>query len=76
MIERCVIDNYGGMCPGAMWYAEQTRLGLLDKLDAYFCIEKDPVARQIAMHMNPKTEYFPGITFPFDDVERMCWKQT
>ena len=50
--------------------ANQTRTTGQTRCLLIFCIEKDPVARQIAMHMNPKTEYLPGITFPFDDGEQ------
>lgn len=65
------IDLFGGICPAAAWHARMCELGLLPKLQAYFCFEKDPVVRQIAMHMNPPTDYFPGITFPMDDVGKI-----
>ena len=61
------LDFYGGMCPFARWHAIHTEAGHVKPLDAYFAFEKDPVVRQIAMHMNPKTEHFPGITW-IDDA--------
>lgn len=66
---QCVwLDFYSGMCPMARWLSLHAEAGLIEPVDAYFAFEKDPIVRQIAMHMNPKTDFFPGITF-IDDVK-------
>ena len=71
-IKTCWISFFSGIAPDALFATIATREGeghLPTKLDAFFAIEKCDDAKQISMHMNPESDYFPGITFPFDDVE-------
>ena len=48
---------------------QAAEMGQIPILDAFFCIESGEDVRQMAMHMNPPSEFFPGITYPFDKVE-------
>ena len=66
-LEHVWLDFYSGMCPFAKWHGVHAQAGMIPPLDAYYAFEKDPVVRQIAMHMNPPTDTFPGITW-VDDV--------
>ena len=71
-IKTCWISFFSGIAPDALFAAIAAPEGLghlPTKLDAFFAVEKCGDAQQIAMHMNPESDHFPGITFPFDDVE-------
>ena len=65
----CWISFFGGLCPDALFATQAAEMGQIPILDAFFCIESGEDVRQMAMHMNPPSEFFPGITYPFDKVE-------
>lgn len=68
-IKTCWISFFSGISPDAKFVREATAMGMMEKLDAFFAIETNEEARQIAMHMNPADEHFPGITYPMFKVE-------
>ena len=68
-IKTCWISFFSGISPDARFVKDATAMGMMEKLDAFFAIETDADARQIAMHMNPADEHFPGITYPMMKAE-------